>query len=318
MILGIDEVGRGCWAGPLVVGAVVLGGARIEGLTDSKKLSKKRREALNIEILAKADGVGLGWVGAHEVDELGLSKALRLATRRAVRAVKAPYHEIILDGTVNFLVDTPLERHVSLMPKADLLVPSVSAASIVAKVARDSYMYECAADYLEYGFENHVGYGTAMHRAAIDSRGVTPEHRLSIAPLAKYRSQAAVSAPDVEPVASEVMTTRKTGDISESLVANELVKRGHEIIERNWKTRSCEIDIISKKHQTYYFTEVKHRKNDQSGDGLAAITAKKLARMRYGVRLYVQYKGLHDNDLMMMAAATSGEPAKLVELIEIL
>ena len=84
MILGIDEVGRGCWAGPLVVGAAVLNGAKIDGLTDSKALTKKQREKLNADIISSSAAVGLGWVSAREVDEIGLSAALKLATRRAV------------------------------------------------------------------------------------------------------------------------------------------------------------------------------------------------------------------------------------------
>jgi ribonuclease HII len=187
MILGIDEVGRGPWAGPLVIGAVVLGGATIEGLTDSKKLTKKKREQLDVEIREKVAGFGLGWVAATEIDEIGLSAALVLATKRAVEQVKAPYHEIIIDGTINFLKGTSKEQYVTTMKKADLLVPSVSAASIIAKVARDNYMTEQDGIYAGYGFASHVGYGTAAHRTAIDRLGVTPLHRLSFAPLVKYR-----------------------------------------------------------------------------------------------------------------------------------
>lgn len=319
MILGIDEVGRGCWAGPLVVGAVVLGGAKIEGLTDSKKLSKKRREALNLEIHKKADGVGLGWVSATEVDELGLSKALALATKRAVKAVKVPFHEIILDGTVNFLRQTALEDHVSLMPKADLLVPSVSAASIVAKVARDNYMIRCAEDYPQYGFENHVGYGTLAHRLAIDVHGVISEHRLSFAPLSKYQlASPKVEASSRAPAVAELInTTRAIGDASETAAADELVRRGHQILARNWKTKSCEIDIVSIKDQIYYFTEVKHRKNNLSGDGLAAITPRKLARMRYAAELYVHFYKLTNCDRLLLAVATTGQPPLVESIVEI-
>jgi ribonuclease HII len=153
MILGIDEVGRGPWAGPLVIGAVVLGGATIEGLTDSKKLSKKRRTELDIIIREQAAGYGLGWVTAQEIDEIGLSESLKLATRRAVEQVKAPYHEIIIDGTINFLADTSKGQYVTTLAKADLLVPSVSAASIIAKVARDNYMTEQDAIYEGYKFD---------------------------------------------------------------------------------------------------------------------------------------------------------------------
>lgn len=187
MILGIDEVGRGPWAGPLVIGAVVLGGATIDGLTDSKKLSKKRREELDVIIRQQANGVGLGWVAAEEIDHIGLSAALVLATKRAVEQVRVPYHEIIIDGTVNFLEDTSKGKYVTTLKKADLLIPSVSAASIVAKVARDAYMTEQDIIYPGYGFSRHVGYGTALHIAAIKKLGVTPLHRLSIAPLACYR-----------------------------------------------------------------------------------------------------------------------------------
>lgn len=189
MILGIDEVGRGPWAGPLVVGAVVLGGAQIDGLTDSKKLTKKQREALDIEIRKQAASYGLGWVSAAEIDDIGLSMALCLAARRAVETVDktgVSYHEIIIDGTVNFLRDTSKGRFVTTMKKADLLVPSVSAASIIAKVARDNYMAEQGARYPAYGFGSNAGYGVAKHRAAIEQFGVTPLHRLSFAPLVKY------------------------------------------------------------------------------------------------------------------------------------
>ena len=318
MILGIDEVGRGCWAGPLVVGAVVLGGAQIDGLTDSKKLSKKRRQTLSQEIFDKAQAVGLGWVSAAIIDEIGLSRALRLATKLAVKEIKSPFHEIILDGTVNFLTDTPLENHVALMPKADLLVPSVSAASIVAKVARDDYMTQQAAAYPGYGFDKHVGYGTAAHRQAIDRLGVCPEHRLSFSPLVKYRPVEIVGSPAVSNSDVKLPSTRLIGDTSEDLVASELISRGHRIVERNWKTKSCEIDIISIKDDRYYFTEVKHRKSDTAGDGLAAVTSKKLARMRYGVSVYAKSKRIIDKDLMLVAASTSGQPPQLVDLIEII
>lgn len=312
MILGIDEVGRGPWAGPLVIGAVVLGEAKIEGLTDSKKLTKKARERLNDEIYAQANGVGLGWVSAEEIDEIGLSESLRLATKRAVGEVKTPFHEIILDGTVNFLSGTPLENYVTTMKKADLLISAVSAASIVAKVARDRYMEEQAELYPEYGFAGHVGYGTAAHRAAIEKYGVTPLHRLSFAPLQKYRSE-----PSLDAVKLEVPTTRQVGDESETAAANELIRLGHEIIDRNWKTKYCEIDIISKKGEAIYFTEVKHRKNAKSGDGLEAITPKKLNQMKFAAKLYAHSNKLENIDLRLVAIATTNEPPVVAAVIEI-
>src|SRR5690606_39903414 len=124
MILGIDEVGRGPWAGPLVVGAVVLGEAQIDGLTDSKKLTKARREAIAGQIIESAAGVGLGWVEVAEIDNLGLTGSLELATRRAVEQINTPYHEIIIDGTINFLKKTNKGRFVTTIKKAELLIHS--------------------------------------------------------------------------------------------------------------------------------------------------------------------------------------------------
>lgn len=196
MILGIDEVGRGPWAGPLVVGAVVLPDSHtLEGLTDSKKLSAKKRVLLDDQIRKEALGWGLGWVHADELDQIGLSAALRLATIRAVEAVKAPYHEIVIDGTINFLKETSKGQYVTTMPKADFLVPAVSAASIIAKVARDTFMEEQDAIYPGYGFGSHVGYGTAQHQKALEVHGVTKLHRKSFAPIAKLLGGSSPQAP---------------------------------------------------------------------------------------------------------------------------
>ena len=362
MILGIDEVGRGPWAGPLVVGAVILGGAEIEGLDDSKKLAKKRREALDRVIREQAAAWALGWVSAGELDDVGMSQALRLATRRAVKQIQSQckeknlaFDEIIIDGTVNFLADTALGRYVTVMAKADGLIPSVSAASIIAKVARDQFMAEQDMVYPDYGFASNAGYGVAKHRAAIERLGVTPLHRLSFAPLVKYariakidvtyssveeteagllpppteavkRSRGAdVSAErsrsisggdtsgectleedDSEPAtcSSASFTTRAIGDAGEQTAADWLVADGHEIIARNWRTRYCEIDIVSMKDDVLYFTEVKYRKNDDFGGGLAAITAKKQRQMRFAAELFIakhpQYEG---RDMRMLAVA---------------
>lgn len=338
MILGIDEVGRGPWAGPLVVGAVVLGGTTIDGLTDSKKLSKKRREELDVVIRDQAIGYGLGWVHADEIDEVGLAEALRLATIRAVEQVNTPYHEIIIDGTINFLADTGKGQYVTTMKKADLLVPSVSAASIIAKVARDNYMAEQDGIYDGYKFAAHVGYGTAAHRAAIEKRGITPLHRLSFAPLAKYRSPTnrvtvssgshvtpngvdGVRSPKKRPPDSSVgdgadsRPSNYMGAVAEDEAANYLLCHGHDIVERNWKTKYCEIDIVSYKDGTVYFTEVKYRKSAGQGGGLAAITTKKLNQMKFAAKLYAQSKKLDETDLRLAAMSLTGNPPEVEQFL---
>ena len=314
MILGIDEAGRGPWAGPLVVGAVVLG-CEIDGLNDSKKLTKKKREQLELEILEKAQAATTGWVSAAELDAVGMSEALRLATRRAVEQVTVPYHEIIIDGTVNFLRDTSKGAYVTTLPKADALIPSVSAASIIAKVARDRYMSELDEKHPEYGFKNHAGYGVAKHREAIERIGVIDEHRLSFAPLQKYRPTP-TELPSNE-VVNRKVTTRSIGDVSESIAAEELIRNGHEIIDRNWKTKYCEIDIISRKGNTIYFTEVKHRKNAKHGDGLDAITLSKQRQMTFAARMYVQAHKLNDMNLQLLAIATTGDDPAVELVVEI-
>lgn len=347
MILGIDEVGRGPWAGPLVMGAVVLGGQRIEGLTDSKKLSKKRREELDVIIREKAAGYGLGWATAGEIDTLGLAVALELACKRALQMVDTlgvAYHEIIIDGTINFLKSTSKGDYVTTMKKADLLVPSVSAASIIAKVARDNYMAEQDAVYEGYKFSSHVGYGTAVHRAAIEEHGVTPLHRLSFAPLQKYRPLVPLQPKSSEMasrrasnraqtpletraagVSSDLVTMSTSekhskpsnymGAIAEETAAVYLQELGHEIIERNWKTRYCEIDIVSFKDETIYFTEVKYRKTPNQGGGLAAITKKKLDQMTFAAKVYVQTKKAYQNDSILAAVSLTGNPPEVESFI---
>ncbi len=177
--VGIDEVGRGCWAGPLVAGAVILG-QPIAGLKDSKLLSKKQRERLAAEIQIQALAIGLGWVSADEIDQYGLTTAVRLAMRRALEQVQVAYDEIIIDGNLNFLSDNPKARAVI---KADASVPAVSAASIVAKVARDKFMAEIVSQYADYGFDKHVGYGTALHLEKLKLHGVSALHRTSFKPV---------------------------------------------------------------------------------------------------------------------------------------
>lgn len=312
MIVGIDEVGRGPWAGPLVVGAVVLD-TDIPGLTDSKKLTKKKREMLNVEIIDKAQAVGLGWVHAYELDEIGLPAALTLACKRALSEVHVPYHEIIIDGTVNFLKDTRKGPYVTTLKKADLLVPSVSAASIVAKVARDEYMSRQHELYPEYGFDGHVGYGTAAHKAALEQHGVTPLHRKSFAPIAQLLGNEINTY--VKP--SREGTTRGKGDESETIASEWLAQNGFSILERNWRIKLCEIDIVAQKKGAIYFVEVKHRKNQAAGSGTDAITAKKQRQMRFAANMYIHWNNLYGADVRLAMISTTGESPVFEHYLEL-
>lgn len=280
-ILGIDEVGRGPWAGPLVVGACLLP-EPIEGLNDSKKLSAKKREAL-AEIIREKAIFGLGWIPVAELDELGLTEALCKAARDAVSQISGEFDEVIIDGTMNFLRGTKYENIAQFLPKADQLVPEVSAASIIAKVSRDHYMYELADKFPGYGFEKHVGYGTAAHKAAIEELGLCPEHRRSFRPIAELAKR------------EKPKKVRKTkakqsvdaGARAEAIVAEALRRKKHTIIARNWKTKFCEIDIVSSYEGVVYFTEVKYCRNTTNSSGVDRVNNKKLEQMRFAAEAYI-------------------------------
>ena len=313
MILGIDEVGRGPYAGPLVIGACILGDWQnsedaewIEKLTDSKKLSAKRREELYVLIKEKALAAATGWVSSAEIDEIGLSEALRLATRRAVEQIqktKVPFSEIIIDGTMNFLIGTKLEKYVSTLKKGDFLVKEISAASILAKVERDNYMAKLDAVYPEYGFGKHVGYGTAAHQKAMEEFDLTPEHRRSFRP--------------VREIAENKTTTKQLGDQGEQVVVDYLEASSHEIVARNYKTKLFEVDIISRRGRVLYFTEVKYRGGSDFGAGLDFIDQKKQQKMRLAVEGFMTANPEYADFIPTLAVAAVGKDFKLEEWFEL-
>lgn len=178
-VIGVDEVGRGCWAGPLYAAAVILD-KPIDGLRDSKKTTRLQRNKLSYIITHQALAYGIGRASVLEIDKHGLTHAVRLAMQRAVKKIKAPYEIIIIDGNFNFLNDMITSQ---TLVKADTTIPAVSAASIIAKVARDEYMGRQDAHYPGYGFSDHVGYGTAFHRQALQLYGLTPLHRRTVKPI---------------------------------------------------------------------------------------------------------------------------------------
>lgn len=170
MLCGIDEAGRGCIAGPLVVAGVILR-ENIEGLSDSKQLSEKKREKLFETIVQKSDYKIL-FYDNNTVDEKGLSLCLHTAIKQIQETFRG--YEILMDGNSSFGVEG-----IKTMIKADLHVQEVSAASILAKVSRDRYMYEQALLFENYSFKKHKGYGTASHIKEIQEFGYCSLHRRS-------------------------------------------------------------------------------------------------------------------------------------------
>jgi ribonuclease HII len=186
-MIGIDEVGRGCWAGPLLVVAARQLSALPDDLADSKLVSKKRRQALIPAIEASCQ-LGKGWVEPAEIDQLGLTGAMRLAVKRALDALQAPADEaIIMDGNINYCPE--IYTNVRCVIDADATEPLVSAASIFAKVRRDQKMTDLALEYPGYGFEKHVGYGTKAHMQALQQLGISVLHRQSYKPIQAYRGR---------------------------------------------------------------------------------------------------------------------------------
>ncbi|MEM7767262.1 MAG: ribonuclease HII [Pseudomonadota bacterium] len=189
VICGIDEVGRGPWAGPVCAGAVVLHPDRpIAGLADSKTLSERARTLLAKEIVERAAAWSLGWARPEEVDRLNIRRATHLAMKRADKALFHPYTQALIDGT-----DVPpgLTGPGRAIVGGDGTIPEISAASILAKVKRDSLMIDLDERYPGYGFASHKGYGTRQHRQALDDLGPCPAHRLSFKPVALVGKQSA-------------------------------------------------------------------------------------------------------------------------------
>jgi ribonuclease HII len=181
LVAGVDEAGRGPLAGPVYAAAVILSCEEsIVGLADSKALKSQRREELAIEIRNHALAYALGRAEVWEIDELNILNATLLAMLRAVESLALKPHQVIVDG----LHCPRLTIPVRAMVKADAQVPSVSAASILAKVARDEVMVALDKHYPLYGFSQHKGYPTAAHKDALKRYGACPEHRRSFAPVA--------------------------------------------------------------------------------------------------------------------------------------
>jgi ribonuclease HII len=182
---GVDEAGRGPLAGPVVAAAVILDPQRpIEGLADSKALSPARRDALAVRIRASSLAWALGWADAAEIDALNILQATFLAMRRALASLGAAPAHVVVDGNqVPSLAGLALDCTIEAIVAGDATVPSISAASILAKCARDAHMIELDARHPGYGFAVHKGYPTAAHVAALRSLGPSPVHRRSYAPV---------------------------------------------------------------------------------------------------------------------------------------
>ena len=179
-VCGVDEAGRGPWAGPVSAGAVILNPDDLPaGIDDSKALTHARREALEVEIKARALAWGVGFASVEEIDDLNILHATGLAMRRAIAALSVPPVAALVDGNYRFKLPCAVQTVV----KGDSLSLSIAAASILAKTARDRLMVDLDVEYPGYGFAGHKGYNAPVHSEALRTLGPCPAHRRSWAPI---------------------------------------------------------------------------------------------------------------------------------------
>ena len=274
LIAGIDEVGRGPLAGPVVAAAVILPKeCKIEGVNDSKKLSAKKREELYDIILEKAVSYGIGIVSNERIDEINILQATYEAMREALSQLKPKAEYILADAVTIPMVSTPQRGIV----KGDAKSISIGAASIIAKVYRDRLMEAYEEVYPGYGFASNKGYGAAEHIEGLKKLGTTPIHRKTF--LKNLLPQ-------------EGDTTTDKGHRGEALAAKQMEKMGYEILERNFHALKGEIDIIAKKDNVIVFTEVKYRKNEEMGTPAEAVNHWKQQHIIRAAKVYIAQKCL--------------------------
>ena len=184
-ICGVDEVGRGPLIGPVVASAVILPkNFKLDGLTDSKKLSEKKREEFYKVIKEKAISIGIGIINEKRIDEINIYEATKEAMYEAINNLNVKPEHILIDA-MKLDLDIPSTSII----KGDLLSISISAASVIAKVTRDHMLYEIDKEYPMYDLKNNKGYGTKKHMEAIKKYGITKYHRLSYKPVCDYKDK---------------------------------------------------------------------------------------------------------------------------------
>jgi ribonuclease HII len=178
VIVGVDEVGRGAWAGPLTVGAVAVGASELRrlpnGVRDSKMLTPRQRETLFDPLTEAVLAYAFGHATASECDALGISRALALAANRALTSLRMQFDAVIIDGSVDYT-----GTNARCVVDGDARCAIVASASVLAKVTRDEWMIDAAVEHPGYGFEHNKGYVSAAHRAAVERIGLSPIHRRS-------------------------------------------------------------------------------------------------------------------------------------------
>ncbi|MBI4202940.1 MAG: ribonuclease HII [Chloroflexi bacterium] len=296
-IAGVDEVGRGPLAGPVVAGAVVLD---LQAdlpfyplLRDSKALTPAQRERLSEGIRRYALGAAVGAAGPEEIDQRGIVGATLLAMARAVASLPARPDHLLIDAVPLPEAGIPFRAII----KGDALCRSIAAASIIAKVERDQLMERLDGEYPGYGFARHKGYPTAEHLRRLAAQGPCPIHRRVFAPVrgALGLGLSLDRAPQAAP---------KPGALAEEAVAGFLQGQGYQVLARNYRCPWGEVDlVVQDRRGVLAFVEVKARRSNRMGSPVEAVTRQKGQRIALAAQHYLQRHGLEAREWRIDLAA---------------
>ena len=279
-IAGIDEAGRGPLAGPVAAAAVILPqNVDLPEVTDSKKISEKKRERLFDEIYKTALSIGVGVVHEEVIDKENILQATYQAMRHSLGQLSISPEVILVDGNKADIKHYKQENIID----GDQKSLSIAAASIIAKVTRDRMMRQYDIVFPQYGFAKHKGYGTKQHMEAIISKKASPLHRKSFNPVSQHL-----------PSFAYIKRNRLIGKLGEQLVACKMIRSGNEILETNYNVAKVgEIDIISRDEGMLVFTEVKTQTTGHGwSESRAQVDEKKSDRIMNAVQHYMDVNEL--------------------------
>lgn len=342
-VAGVDEVGRGCLAGPVVAAAVILRpGTWFPGLDDSKKLPPEKRERLAAQVLEAAQAVGLGQVDAPEIDQTDILQASLKAMRLALAQLPEAPQQVLVDGN-----QRPGSPHPeTAVVEGDSRSLSIAAASVVAKVHRDRLMVQYEEEYPGYGFAGHKGYGSPQHLEALEALGPCPLHRFSFGPVARLRRASAsfalfreglescrgqaelerlalhIKAGSADLLPGELEELRGlyrrrrqllggTGRRGEAEAAAYLVQRGYEILACGYRGAGGELDLVARQGMGLVFVEVKSAGAGALGHPEERVDAAKRAHLVRVARHYCQHHQVEDRELRFDVIAVelgAGDP----------
>jgi len=285
-IAGLDEAGRGAWAGPLMAGAVILPPGSptlakgLAGIRDSKRLTPRRRTHFYERIGQRASALSVGVVSSTLLDGIGVVAATRLAMRRALDNLAIPADYLLIDFVPLSYRDVP---HMSIIGGDDLCF-SIAAASIVAKVMRDRMMVALDRVFPGYGFAQHKGYGTPQHREALYRLGPCAIHRLSYAPM-RFMIEGQRQGQEGKKMEDE---RRGVGRLGERMAAQHLERQGYVICEMNYRCAAGEMDIVALDGECLAFVEVRTRRSKKFGSPEESITGAKKQKLIEVAQTYLQ------------------------------